>query len=195
MGKCYSMVDRGQRKASDLYETPYSMSQQFLDAEGPNPNYRLLHPAKGNGAMLRVLEKYYRKPIESYDIEEGTDFLNETRTFDYIIENPPYRFAFEFIQKAKKVAKYGFAFLLPLSYLHGQKRYENIWVDKEYPLARVYVFTRYPMLGDPLREDGRYKTGMQVYSWFVWNRPWEKKYDPPRIHWIDNNKYVLKKGE
>jgi hypothetical protein len=192
-GKCYSMIDRGQRKPSDLYETPTSITQQFLDAEQPNHLYRALHPAKGKGAMLRVLDKYYVEPVCAYDIEEGTDFLEEKRAFDYIIENPPYRFAYEFIQKAKEVASYGFAFLLPLSYLHGQQRYENIWTDKKFPLAKIYVFTRYPMLGDPIREDGKYRTGMCVYAWFVWARNWRPEH--PEIHWIDNNRYVLKKGE
>lgn len=56
----------------------------------------------------------------------------------------------------------------------------------------MYVYTRYPMLGEPLREDGKYNTGMMVYAWFVF----EKKYDGPAvINWIDNNEDVISKND
>ena len=85
-----------------------------------------------------------------------------------------------------------FAFLLPLSYLHGKKRYDDIYCDKEYPLKKVYIFTRYPMLGEKLREDGKYNTGMMVYAWFIF----EKNYEgPSTIDWIDNNIDVLSKKD
>jgi len=46
------------------------------------------------------------------------------------------------------------------------------------------------MLGEALREDGKYNTGMMVYAWFVF----EKDYDgSPVIDWIDNNEDVLSK--
>jgi len=48
------------------------------------------------------------------------------------------------------------------------------------------------MLGEPLREDGKYNTGMMVYAWFVF----EKDYgDSPVIDWIDNNEDVLSKKD
>lgn len=190
-GKCYSMVDRGQRRAGDLYETPYSMTRQFLSAIQLPREFHVLNPACGEDAMLDILGGYFTD-VTGYDIKEGMDFLKEERQFDYIIENPPYSLAFEFIQKAKEVAKFGFAFLLPLSYLHGKKRYDAIWTSRECPLKEIYVFTRYPMLGDPLRPDGKYRTGMQVYAWMVWERGW---LESPMIKWIDNNEFVLKKGE
>lgn len=30
-GKCFSAVNRGQRKKSDFYQTPYSMTKQLFD--------------------------------------------------------------------------------------------------------------------------------------------------------------------
>ena len=179
IGKNFSGNNQGQRRKSDLYETPYSMTEQLLERERFDGT--ILEPACGNGAMVRVLGK-----ATSYDSE--TDFLKETRQFDNVITNPPYSLAFEFIQKAKEVAQKKIAFLLPLSYLHGQKRHETIWQDKDFPLSRIYVFTRYPMLGDPLRKDGKYRTGMMVYAWYVWVKGDEGE---PAIRWIDNNKYVL----
>lgn len=83
--------------------------------------------------------------------------------------------------------------MLPLSYLHGKRRFDEIYSDKNFPLARVYVFTRYPMLGEVLREDGKYNTGMMVYAWFVWDK--REAGREPVIRWLDNNDYVLSKKD
>jgi hypothetical protein len=181
----------GKRKKSDLYETPYSLTRQLLEREKLSGS--LLEPACGNGAIVKVvLEKYQN--IWNYDLSQGIegDFFNEKSQFDTIITNPPFSRAFEFILKAKEIAKQKIVLLLPLSYLHGVKRYEEIYQDKVFPLKCIYVFTRYPMLGDELREDGCYRTGMMVYAWFVW----EKAYlGDPMIKWINNQKFVLSKKD
>lgn len=193
-GKNFSGNNQGQRKASDFYETPYSLTRQFLDETSFiwNRDIPILEPACGDEAIVKVLDEYKFRTIHYYDLQEGTDFMDEERKWPYLITNPPYSKAFEFIQKAKQVVMFNFAMLLPLSYLHGKKRFDNIYQDTEFPLSRIYVFTRYPMLGEPLREDGKYHTGMMVYAWFVWDRSYV---GPPTIHWIDNNPYVLKKGD
>jgi 23S rRNA A1618 N6-methylase RlmF len=113
-----------------------------------------------NSLILRITmcEKPFIHKKAFYDIE--TNFLLQTETYDYVITNPPFSLAYEFVQKAKQLATKKFAFLLPLSYLHGKSRYDGIYMDKQYGLKKVYVFTRYPMLGNPLREDGKYNTGI-----------------------------------
>ena len=112
--------------------------------------------------------------------------------WDSAYSNPPFSIALQIINKAKRQVKSKFAFLLPLSYLHGKERYDEVYSDKEYGLKKVYVFTRYPMLGDKLREDGKYKTGMMVYAWFVWENGYGGL---PMIDWIDNNDDVLSKKD
>lgn len=179
-GKNFSANNMGQRKKSDFYETPYSITSQLLEVE--QFSKPILEPACGNGAIEKVIGE-----CVAYDKEK--DFLLEENKYPSIITNPPFSLAFEFIQKAKKVATEKIAFLLPLSYLHGKKRFDYVYQDKEFPLARVYVFTRYPMLGDRLRDDGKYRTGMMVYAWFVWDK---NHTGEPIIRWLDNNKYVYK---
>lgn len=179
----------GKRKKSDFYETPYSITRRFLEVEEFDYDLTICEPACGSGAIVKVLEEKTNN-IVAYDIEKN--FLRETEQYDYIITNPPFSIALEFILRAKQVAKKKFAFLLPLSYLHGKKRYDEIYCDREYPLKKVYVFTRYPMLGEPLREDGKYNTGMMVYAWFVFDRDHE---GPAAIDWIDNNDDVLSKRD
>jgi hypothetical protein len=48
------------------------------------------------------------------------------------------------------------------------------------------------MLGDDLREDGRYKTGMMVYAWYIFENGHTGL---PEIDWIDNNEDVIHKKD
>ena len=181
----------GKRKKSDFYETPYTLTRKFLDVEYFNKNSTVCEPACGGGAITRVLKEHWEDDkVTAYDQE--TNFLWETGEYDYIITNPPFSIAFEFIQRAKLVAKSKFAFLLPLSYLHGKKRFDEIYSDRTYGLEKVYVFTRYPMLGEELRDDGKYNTGMMVYAWYVWTNGYSGQ---PIIDWLDNNEDVLSKKD
>lgn len=178
-GKNFSANNTGKRKKSDFYETPYSLTWLLLEHEQIIGD--VLEPACGNEAISRWLE------CEAYDKER--DFFKETRKFGTVITNPPYSLAQEFILKAKEIAKHKIVFLLPLSYLHGKQRYETIWTDTDFPLAKVYVFTRYPLLGEPLREDGKHNTGMMVYAWYIWDKHYKGE---PTIKWLDNNNYIIK---
>lgn len=188
-GKNFSGNNMGQRKKSDFYETPYSISRHLLNREVFDTNLTVCEPACGDGAIVNILkEKWDENKITSYDIDKN--FLNDSQQYDYIITNPPFSIAQDFIKQAKKLAKIKFAFLLPLSYLHGKKRHDEIYMDKSYGLEKIYVFTRYPMLGDKLREDGKYRTGMMVYAWYIFTNGYS---DSPTIEWIDNNLDVVRK--
>jgi hypothetical protein len=195
MGKNFSCNNsKGIRKKSDFYETPYSITSSFLEREKFDYSLSILEPACGNNAIVKILEKYWDKDkIVANDLfRNGKDFLSETTEYNYIITNPPFSLAQEFILKAKEISKEKFCFLLPLSYLHGKSRYDNIWTDTYFPLAKVYIFTRYPLLGEVPRDDGKYHTGMMVYAWYVWDK---YHLGEPTIDWIDNNSWILKKGE
>lgn len=187
MGKNFSANNLGQRKASDFYETPYSITGHLLDREPFDHSLTVCEPACGEGAIVKVLAEHWKNVIH-YDLRTGTDFLQDTKQYDYIITNPPFSLAYQFINHAKWSARKKFAFLLPLNYLHGQSRFLNIYSDREYGLKKVYVFTRYPMLGEPLREDGKYRTGMMVYAWYVFENGYGAL---PTIDWIDNNADVI----
>lgn len=203
MGKNYSRNNAsGERKASDFYETCYCLTREFVIAEIIKGEGWLfpfleedawLEPACGNGAIVKVLAEFGYTNIVSFDfMKDGIDFLVYPRHHPYMITNPPYSLAHEFILHAKEIIDDQFALLLPLTYLQGQRRYEEIFSDRDYPLKTVYVFTRYPMLGEPLREDGKIHTGMQAYAWFVWSKEYMGS---PIIKWLDINKYVLRKGD
>ena len=200
-GKNFSGNNLGQRKPSDYYETPFSMTAKILPEIDWAGIHTVLEPAAGNGAILKVLHNSHpacRRQIDGFDLcpPEGSgvipgDFLGFEGHADLVITNPPFSRSHEFILKAKEVANRYIVFLLPLSYLHGQRRFEEIWQDDRFPLARVHVFVRYPMLGDPLRTDGKYRTGMTVFAWYIWDNQHE---GPPVISWIDNNEDILRKS-
>lgn len=197
-GKCFSACNRGQRRKSDLYVTPYSITEQLFEVEKFDKSKIVLEPACGKFAIVHVLEKYFNNGnIRYFDIDKESmrwiDFLSIEielwNNINYIITNPPFSLAGKFIEKAKQLYQEKICFLLPLSYLHGQKRYKQKIFSE---LKCVYVFTRYPLLTDTIRPDGKYKTGMIVYAWYVWEKGWNKE---PVIRWIDNQKYILKTGE
>jgi hypothetical protein len=189
-GKNFSGVNRGQRNPSDFYQTPFSMTEQLLEKEEFVGN--VWEPCMGDGAILKILVDKFNDPRSDITGVMGTDISNNGLNFlefngetHNIITNPPFSLAFEFIEKAKEVSTRKIAMLLPLSYLHGQKRYESGIYNE---LKTVYVFTRYPLLSSEIRSDGMYKTGMMVYAWYIWEKGYVGK---PTIEWIDNNKYVI----
>ena len=182
MGKNFSLNSNKNRPKSDFYQTPYSLTELLLKSESFSGN--VLEPACGDGAIVKVLNDFGFETI-SYDIE--TNFLNETKTYDNIITNPPYSLAKEFILKAFEVSKSKIAMLLPLNYLHGIERFQSIYSLKK--LETVYVFTRYPLLEQTIRSDGKFKTGMMVYAWYIWNLSFSGY---PTIKWLNNNNFVIK---
>lgn len=187
IGKNFSANNIGQRKESDFYETPFSITQQLLDCETFNKEQVILEPACGDNAIVKVLSSN-GFTVVNYDLEK--DFLQDQDQYPQLITNPPFSLALEFIQHAKTIIEYSFALLLRLSYLHGKERLDKVWSDTIFPLSVVRVFCRYPLLGDPLRNDGKYRTGMMVYAWFIWKRT---HVGEPVIRWIDNQPYILSK--
>jgi hypothetical protein len=201
-GKNFSANNcNGIRNFKDEYQTHYSITEQLLENEFFDYQKTILEPACGKLAIVKILNKYFLNGCDYFDInlkEDSFNFFECCNQYDYIITNPPFKLAFEFIEKSKQIAKEKFAMLLPLSYLHGQKRYESkIFTDETYPLITVYIFTRYPLLESEIREDGKYKTGMMVYAWFIWKKieNWkinlQIKNSIPIIKWIDNNPYII----
>lgn len=194
-GKCYSKVNRGQRKKSDFYPTPYLLTQSLFDNEYFDDSASMIEPACGEMAMVDIIKKNFKGNLTFYDIKFGNDFLKETRFFDYMITNPPFSLANEFILHAKKIINFKFYLLLPLNYLQGQFRYENIYQDhNNFPLSKIYIFSKMPMLSGNIRKDGKYKTGMQALAWYVWEkRPTNYGYKQPCIYWIDSKNHIYRR--
>lgn len=170
----------------DLFQTPYSMTEQLLEKEKFTENIH--EPCCGRNAIVDVLKKYNYNVTYSdlFYGENKINFLNDTTVRENIITNPPYGSLTDLIVlHAKSIYINKIAMLLRTNYLSGYKRYrKNVFKE----LKRVYVFTRMPDLRKELRKDGKYKTGMIVYAWFIWEKGYIKI---PTLHHIDNQKYVI----
>lgn len=197
-GKNFSKANRGQRRAGDFYQTPYSMTAHLLNRLQIR-SFPVLEPADGNGAITEVLWSAYGcSRVDHSDLEgDGIDFLTWKKKVPWIITNPPFTLSTEFIRKSQEVATKGFALLMPIEYLHGKERHEEFYKDaKGFPLTRVLIFTRRAMLTDEIREDGKYNTGMITWCWYIWERkPLHRGPSRPVIEWIDNDADVIRKGK
>ena len=189
MGKAFGHSSEKNRNKNDYYPTPYSMTKQLLQNYPLDTHWNYYDPATGEAEAIEKVFKENGLKIAGNDIINGANLLQDKREYDFIVTNPPYNLADEFVEKARENSKHGFAMLLRTNFLSGQKRFEAGRFEN---LKRVMIFTRMPDLNSELREDGKYRTAMIVYAWFVWEHSYSGN---PEISWIDNQKFVLKKCE
>ena len=176
-----------ERNRNDFYNTPKSLTEYLFKVEDFDFDKTVCEPACGQNAITDVLKQRWSSSlITSYDRE--IDFLRDNRSYDYIITNPPFSQALDFIKQAKKRATNKFCFLMPLNYLHGKARYNEVYSDKRYGLSAVHVFTRSLLLDDqPIRHDGKAKAGMLVLAWYVFTNGYSGH---PALSWIDNGSQI-----
>lgn len=111
------------RVESDYYPTPPEATQALLNFLQLPTDTVIWEPACGRGHMVNVMCDNGYKVI-STDIITGIDYLaTESKECDWIITNPPFSRAHEFIEQSIRNEK-PFAFLLKSQYWHAQKRYE-----------------------------------------------------------------------
>jgi hypothetical protein len=148
------------RHANDDYPTP----TWAIEIIKPHVRHcgRVLDPACGDGIIPRTLG--YEHWI-GFDINPKyaapnvacCDALGQDWRGYSIVMNPPYKLAFEFVQKATKECHYTVA-LLRLSFLESVKRRAFHRAN----LSNVYVLSRRPSF----TADG--KTDGCAYAWFIW---------------------------
>lgn len=83
---------------------------------------------------------------------------------DWIISNPPFRLAEQFVARALEVATEGVAMIVRTSFLEGIGRYENLF-SKTPPSIVAQFSERVPMVKGRLTATGSTATS---YCWLVW---------------------------
>jgi hypothetical protein len=143
-----------------------------------------LEPACGAGHMARPLASYFRTVEASdayaYGFGEVRDFLRypfEAGSHDWVITNPPFRLAEEFVDRALVVARYGVAILARTVFLESVGRYEGIFAHRP-PSKFAQFVERVPMVRGRL--DGKATTATG-YAWFVWEKTASGH---PRLMWV-----------
>ena len=116
----------GKRSKNDFYPTPPECTIALLDflqsfyllSQGD----AIWEPACGNNAMVDVMRDRGYTVIGT-DIEIGQDYLATTidQPYDWIITNPPFTLAEDFIKRSAEMNK-PFALLLKSQYWHSAKR-------------------------------------------------------------------------
>lgn len=140
-------------------------------------------PACNRGYMVRPLTEYFAR-VYSSDIfdysnewpDQGrvVDFLwpnamslvMEKMGVDWIITNPPFRLAEQFIQHGLEIATHGVAMLVRTSFVEGVGRYERLFKVRPPSVVAQFV-ERVPMVKGRLDKSASTATS---YCWLVWDK-------------------------
>jgi hypothetical protein len=144
-----------------------------------------LEPACGAGHMAKVLREYFAEvrcsDVHPYGYGDVVDFVRdpyEANSVDWVITNPPFRLAEDFIRKSLKVARRGVAMLTRTVFIESVGRYERLFRDT--PPTMFAQFTeRVPMVKGRLDRKASTATG---YGWIVWEKSEDQT--APFLIWV-----------
>ena len=144
----------------------------------------VLEPACGAGHMVKVLKEYFREVrfADAHDYRFGPvrdylDYPYETNAVDWVITNPPFRLAEEFVLRSFDVARLGVAMLVRTVFLESVGRYNRLFRNSP-PSEFAQFVERVPMVKGRL--DGKASTATG-YAWLVWNFA---DGNDPKVVWI-----------
>ena len=138
--------------------------------------------------MARALDEYFRfvhpSDVHDYGYGHQGDSLFPSPAIagaDWIITNPPFRLATQFIQHAIPLAHEGVAMLCRTVFLESGKRWRDLYQKR--PPSDVLIFSeRVPMLKGRLVKKASSATS---YAWFVWRHDCSgQDCDGTHLHWI-----------
>ena len=144
----------------------------------------VLEPCCGRGHMVKVLEEYFRRVRYSDKIDYGIrahvrDFLTHDQgPVDWIVMNPPFSLAGQFVLKALEIATVGVAVFERIQFGEGLWRHKNLFLPHP-PIRQVQFTGRVRIVEGRLENpDGRHKdgtrqgkrrgSGPQFYAWWIW---------------------------
>ena len=151
-----------------------------------------LEPACGQGYMAKAWEEYFETVIAfdkySYGYGAEKDFLLNDfsdREFDWVITNPPFKLAEEFITEGLRVASIGVGMLVRTSFIESVGRYDRLF-KKRPPYILAQFSERVPMIKGRL---DRKATTATSYAWLIWLKNEKKKLTV--LKWIPPCRKIL----
>ncbi len=172
----------------ELFPTPPWATRALIEHVFPRvcatPDGLAAHdPAAGLGHMSAVLEEYFIRveasDVYCYPLDGGgdtemfgikrcdyLDIASDAPRVDWVITNPPFSPAAQFLTLAVREARRGVALLLRMQWLEGRTRYAEIFAPRPPALIAPFV-ERVPMCEGGFDPDGNTAT---MYAWFVWAR-------------------------
>jgi hypothetical protein len=180
------------RESADDFPTPpwatRGLVEHVLEDKTSLLSLSCLEPACGAGHMAKVLKEYFKEVAASDAYEYGygsiRDYLTrpyETNAWDWVITNPPFRLAEEFVLRSLSVARRGVAILARTVFIESVGRYAAIF--QHTPPTKFAQFTeRVPMVKGRLDKRATTATG---YAWLVWEKGNEgHRCTSPRLVWV-----------
>lgn len=162
-----------------------ALVNHVLKELGPFEYQSVLEPACGAGYMARPLAESFGEVLASdihpYGFGSVRDYLAvpyEANAVDWVITNPPFRLAEEFVIRSLFVARRGVAILARTVFIESVGRYRNLFL--RHPPWRFAQFTeRVPMVKGRVDRKATTATG---YAWLVWSKQIETT--DPALVWI-----------
>lgn len=152
-----------------------------------------LEPACGRGYMARPLSEFFGKvdasDVHPYGFSDVKDFLAhpfEAGSHDWVITNPPFRLAEQFVVRALKIARVGVAILARTVFLESVGRYERIYQNNP-PSTFAQFSERVPMVKGRVDPKASTATG---YAWFVWDK---RACGEGKLDWVPPCRKVLER--
>lgn len=172
-----------------------ALLEHVLDDKNEVMTLCCLEPACGAGHMTKVLNEYFGQVrcSDAYnyghgDIQDFLTYPHAPSSVDWIITNPPFRLAEQFILRALPVARVGVAILARTVFLESVGRYNGIFRD--HPPTKVAQFTeRVPMVKGRLDNTATTATS---YAWFVWEIGMKTS---TRLMWVPRCRKQLERHE
>jgi len=185
------------KQSADDFPTPPWATRALLEyviCDARIPEMTCLEPACGRGYMSQPLSERFCRVDSAdfidYGYGEVRDFLTYpylAESHDWVITNPPFKLAQEFIQRALFVAKYGVAILARTVFLESVGRYDQLFKDNR-PTYFAQFAERVPMVKGRVDRKASTATG---YAWFVWIK--EDKSKKSELIWIPPCRRSLEK--
>lgn len=163
-----------EREINDYYATEPMAAELLLSVETFNPI--IYEPSCGEGHLSEVFIGAGYKVISSDIVNRGygivEDFLKRIEKIDGdVITNPPYKYAYEFIEKVLHLVPIGnkVAMFLKIQFLEGKKRRG---LFKKYPPKVIYVSSSRLLCAKNGDFDGMRKAGGSAvaYAWYIWEK-------------------------
>ena len=182
--------------ALDFFPTPPWATRALCEHLSQSLNLTrqdVWEPACGEGHMARPLAEYFRdvyaSDVHDYGSAEQHDRCDfaigwdwpeavTSQEFHWIITNPPFRLASEFIWKAFGTARTGVAMLVRSAFLEGGGRYRDIF-EPTPPFEILQFCERVPMLKGRL---DRKAASATAYCWLVWRV--DQPVTAPAFRWL-----------
>lgn len=155
-----SATNRGtKRNAADFYPTPAAAFAPLMPILPRDVEY--WEPACGDGRLIKWLQEEGFNAAGN-DLARGCDFLTDETPCEFVITNPPFTLAQEFVAHALLHSRETMM-LLRLNFLGSQKRRD--WWRVNEPSALFVLSSRPDFTGGG--------GDSCEYAWFYWGRRWQ----------------------